>query len=302
MIRLSVRDREVVQTLRVDADKVFVGRSPSNTIVLKEPSASRKHCMLRVRDGAVEILDLNSKHGLQINGRAETRALLSVGDRIGIGTAEIRLEEIETEVAALGAFGGYLDDQEAVERPLELKETSTPETTPEKAEAEAASGGEETTPATPPPADASGKSFADELYRTLRRAPAWAVSLALHTLVIALLFRVPWPNERNDELYQSIRGGLTEGGTPLEESVPDDLAGQDIPLPEFEEDLPPRPEIEDALPSSAAEESATLPEPPALPIIAPAPDSARIHVKGLGSKSKVALGPNKSFGTGESGP
>ncbi len=39
MIRLTVRDKDIVQTLRVDSDKAFIGRSPSNTVVLGDAAA-----------------------------------------------------------------------------------------------------------------------------------------------------------------------------------------------------------------------------------------------------------------------
>ncbi len=71
--------------------------------------------MLRLMDERVEILDLNSKHGLSVNNEPKGRSSLSEGDEIQIGKAVLTVIEVKTpEVAGLGAFGGYLDDDDDV--------------------------------------------------------------------------------------------------------------------------------------------------------------------------------------------
>ncbi len=78
MIRMTVKDGSIVQTLTLDGDKVFLGRLDSNTVMLSDPSVSRKHCLIR-RTGrnALEVLDLNSRHGTRRNGSSIDRSPLA---------------------------------------------------------------------------------------------------------------------------------------------------------------------------------------------------------------------------------
>lgn len=47
-------------------DSVTIGRNPDNDVVLRDPSVSGRHAMLRVRDGELEIKDLGSSNGTLI--------------------------------------------------------------------------------------------------------------------------------------------------------------------------------------------------------------------------------------------
>src|SRR5712675_565369 len=44
-----------------------LGRESSNAIWLEHPSVSRRHCRVRVTDGSVAILDLDSRNGTFVN-------------------------------------------------------------------------------------------------------------------------------------------------------------------------------------------------------------------------------------------
>jgi FHA domain len=294
MIRLTVQDKGLVQTLRIDTEKTFIGRAPSNTIVIKDPTASRKHCMLRVRDGSVEILDLNSSHGLKVNGQEEKRALLNPGDRVSIGESEIRLEEAECAAPALSAFGGYLDDDAHLYtlRPPEESGSSKPETPPATSESEAT---------TETPAPGPGSMFADELWVVMRRMPAWGISLIVHAAIMILLFRTPWAMAPEEETLSSINSKMVEREDLLDQTGEDEIDAHDLDLPDLEEPPPPTPDAEDTFYSEERElppeEAASLAE----DLVAPSAEALKTSVSGLGTRAKVKLGPNKSFGTGQSG-
>jgi FHA domain len=69
-----------------------LGRSRGCGVVLRDPSVSRGHALLSVRDGAVTLQDLQSSNGTYVNGRrldAEVR--LAPGDRVILGETELFL-------------------------------------------------------------------------------------------------------------------------------------------------------------------------------------------------------------------
>jgi pSer/pThr/pTyr-binding forkhead associated (FHA) protein len=66
-------------------DFVFIGRAPSNHIVVDHPAVSAQHALLlRVRD-SYRLKDLNSMNGTQINGVVVTDAEVKDGDKIRFG-------------------------------------------------------------------------------------------------------------------------------------------------------------------------------------------------------------------------
>lgn len=73
------------QTFRLSDDCLTVGRHASNDLQLPSPEVSRHHCELR-RDGhRFHIVDLESRHGLQVNGQPTTDQHLQHSDLITLG-------------------------------------------------------------------------------------------------------------------------------------------------------------------------------------------------------------------------
>src|SRR5919109_4800896 len=67
-------------------DFVFIGRAPSNHIVIDHPAVSAQHALLlRVRD-CYWLMDLNSTNGTQINGVLVTDAAVKDGDKLRFGS------------------------------------------------------------------------------------------------------------------------------------------------------------------------------------------------------------------------
>ena len=73
-------------THELRGDFAFIGRAPSNHIVVDHPAVSAQHALLlRVRD-SYRLKDLNSTNGTQLNGVLVTDAELKDGDKIRFGS------------------------------------------------------------------------------------------------------------------------------------------------------------------------------------------------------------------------
>jgi hypothetical protein len=77
--------------IEVPGTRAVIGRSDVADCVLPDPNISRRHAELRQnRDGAWEIVDLNSTNGIKVNGRRMPAARLRDGDRVTLGTTTFR--------------------------------------------------------------------------------------------------------------------------------------------------------------------------------------------------------------------
>lgn len=79
----------------LDSDKIQLGRSSSNTVVIDDPNASRIHAELTSRDGQWWIADLNSTNGTLVNESTIKEHRLAPGDRIKIGATEIEYRQAD---------------------------------------------------------------------------------------------------------------------------------------------------------------------------------------------------------------
>jgi hypothetical protein len=64
--------------------RVTIGRRPENDIVLQDPHVSRAHARIRYQMGRYILTDLDSKAGLQVNGKMVQEHVLRPGDLIRI--------------------------------------------------------------------------------------------------------------------------------------------------------------------------------------------------------------------------
>ena len=86
MIRLVLNyEGSDLLTHKLAGDFVFIGRVPSNHIVIDHPAVSAQHALiLRVRD-TYRLMDLSSTNGTQINGVLVTDTELKDGDKVQFG-------------------------------------------------------------------------------------------------------------------------------------------------------------------------------------------------------------------------
>lgn len=66
-------------------DIAFVGRAPSNHIVIDHPTVSAQHALLLRVGASYWLKDLDSTNGIHINGVLVTDAELKDGDKIRFG-------------------------------------------------------------------------------------------------------------------------------------------------------------------------------------------------------------------------
>jgi hypothetical protein len=80
----------------LDAPVVTIGRRDENTIVIKDPTVSRKHAEI-YRDGeSLFIVDKGSTSGITVNGQLISgQQPLRDGDRIGIGSSAVFLIQLQ---------------------------------------------------------------------------------------------------------------------------------------------------------------------------------------------------------------
>lgn len=68
---------------------VTIGRRIDNHLVLNDPLVSRRHALLRLREGHYVLVDLDSSGGTQVNGRLVEECVLRRSDVVVIGTVKL---------------------------------------------------------------------------------------------------------------------------------------------------------------------------------------------------------------------
>jgi hypothetical protein len=74
----------------VTRPRVNIGRTHDNDLRILEPTVSRLHAMLTLRNGEATIVDANSKNGVFVNGIQVRYARLEDGDVVTFGTVRFR--------------------------------------------------------------------------------------------------------------------------------------------------------------------------------------------------------------------
>ncbi len=82
---------------------VIIGRSSDLDVTLMEDMVSRRHAVLRVQGGRIEIQDRGSTNGTFVNGEKISKAVVSKGDRILIGTSIMKVVEADEAAPAMKA-------------------------------------------------------------------------------------------------------------------------------------------------------------------------------------------------------
>ena len=75
-----------------DTDRLLVGRHPRCDVVVSDPSVSRRHAQITLRDGVWVIQDLASTNGTSVNGARVGRMALQAGDVVALGSQSIQIE------------------------------------------------------------------------------------------------------------------------------------------------------------------------------------------------------------------
>lgn len=83
------------ETYPIDKTRgAIIGRSPTNTVYVRDKNVSRVHCQITVSDRGCLIADLQSTNGTFVNGERIAEQDLGVGDEVRIGLTTFRLEQV----------------------------------------------------------------------------------------------------------------------------------------------------------------------------------------------------------------
>jgi len=80
------------RTWLLEGAVTVIGRSRQCDVVLTDPNISRRHAEVRRDADQYLLVDLDSTNGLMVNGREVKRAALAEGDRLQLGTTQLRFE------------------------------------------------------------------------------------------------------------------------------------------------------------------------------------------------------------------
>ncbi len=91
--RFLIEDRTSgVRRLEFAGDDLTIGRSEKCKLVLDDEELSRRHAVIKHRNGSFEIEDLGSANGTYLNGESVQTARLKSGDRIEMGSLEVAVQ------------------------------------------------------------------------------------------------------------------------------------------------------------------------------------------------------------------
>jgi len=88
---LLIKSRDGSERIEVlKSPKALIGRGPENDIIISDLSVSRSHASIERVGQAYQIADLNSRHGVLVNGDRITDAtVVKQGDRIQLGAVRV---------------------------------------------------------------------------------------------------------------------------------------------------------------------------------------------------------------------
>src|SRR5262249_8148654 len=82
LICISVRPHYEIS---LSTDVITIGRDPSNSVYLDDPTVSSHHCRIEYKSDGFFLIDCESTNGTFVNGKVTTEACLQPGDRLSIG-------------------------------------------------------------------------------------------------------------------------------------------------------------------------------------------------------------------------
>ncbi len=94
-LRLIVENNDRTQRVPLAEGAHRIGSSPGCAVRIPHPSISRRHAMIHVEGGRVEVEDLGSRNGTRVGGRQLAgRQPLAVGETLTLGAVEAVLEQV----------------------------------------------------------------------------------------------------------------------------------------------------------------------------------------------------------------
>ena len=75
------------RSFEIGGDALVIGREPGAHVSIDDVALSRRHARIRGIDGGIEIEDLDSRNGIEVNGAGTRRQLLKSGDTVRLGAS-----------------------------------------------------------------------------------------------------------------------------------------------------------------------------------------------------------------------
>jgi hypothetical protein len=76
------------QKVEIGEQDVTVGRASDNTFPINDPTISQHHCVIRRREQAFVLSDMESTNGTFVNGAAVTETEVKMGDQVRLGSVD----------------------------------------------------------------------------------------------------------------------------------------------------------------------------------------------------------------------
>lgn len=96
---------------QLTAGDITIGRGENNDVILHDPRCSREHAVLRITSQAILIEDRGSSTGVLVDGQKSSRAFLSNGSKIVIGSTTFLFKKV-TKTPSLRETKPYLSPHE----------------------------------------------------------------------------------------------------------------------------------------------------------------------------------------------
>lgn len=108
-ITLKVTSQNKTEEVVLTQDQILVfGRSSTADVRLEDGKVSGKHCQMFFKKDRLEVVDLDSKNGIFLNGIRIEQSEIFLGDEVRVGDTIIAIEEksADKEASAILTFAG----------------------------------------------------------------------------------------------------------------------------------------------------------------------------------------------------
>ena len=90
---LMVVEGNDIAFVPLEKNRYIIGRSPQSDIVLNDPTVSKKHALISLKNGQYHVKDLSSKNGTLLNQRPVNESSIKLGDVLTVGKVKIEFQK-----------------------------------------------------------------------------------------------------------------------------------------------------------------------------------------------------------------
>jgi two-component system, NtrC family, response regulator GlrR len=144
---IAVEGPAIGATYASTGPRCSIGSHPSNDLVIDDPTVSRFHCEIAIGDHGVEVRDLDSHNGTNVDGVWVTGAYLREGSMLALGHSVLRFGTTSASFPALVSeashFGTLIGESAAMRATFALLERASMTSSTVLLEGETGTGKEE---------------------------------------------------------------------------------------------------------------------------------------------------------------